>query len=129
MTADAPWRANPLTALRDGINNGNDIKAVVAQNLKDKSTINRHYPGLWRRFDIDPDGGISPSGRVLAVLYDSQEAGHGAEPKDCSVPLVKLAYEFFDQPVTPQPKRAARLKAQGSGDEAETAETGENTED
>lgn len=130
MTADAPWRANPLTALRDGINSGNDVKVVVAQNLKDKSTINRHYPGLWRRFDIDPDGGISPSGRVLAVLYDSPEAGHGSEPKDCSVPLVKLAYEFFDQPVTQQPKRLARLKAQAAGgEEAETADAGEDADD
>lgn len=136
MTAEEPWRSNPLTALRDGINDGHDIKVVVAQNLKDKSTINRHYPGLWRRFDIDPDGGISPSGRVMGVLYESQAAGHGNEPKDCSVPLVKLAYEFFDQPVTPQPKKPGKPKklrpaatATASAATAEGAQAAEADED
>jgi hypothetical protein len=62
MSDDQPWRNNPLTAMRDGINEGNDLRVVVAQNVRDPITINRHFPGLWRRFDIDPEGGVSPTG-------------------------------------------------------------------
>ncbi len=123
MSAEEPWRNNPLTALRDGINEGNDVRLVVAQNLKDKSTINRHFPGLWRRFDIDPEGGVSPNGRVMAMMYDSSEAGHGQEPPECSAPLIRAAYEFFDKPVAAAPKKEKKLKKDkqlakvGAGDE------------
>jgi len=96
--AEEPWRFNPIVAVRDAIADGRDLRVVVAQNTRDKVTINRHFPGLWRRFDIDPDGGVSPDGRVMAVLFESAEAGHGHEPEEFSRPLVKLAYEFFDSP-------------------------------
>jgi len=96
--AEEPWRFNPIVAVRDAIAAGHDLRVVVAQNTRDKVTINRHFPGLWRRFDIDPEGGVSPDGRVMAVLFESAEAGHGHEPEEFSRPLVKLAYEFFDSP-------------------------------
>jgi len=97
LLATHPWRYNPLVALKDGIAAGNDTRVVVAQNIKDKVTINRHFAGLWRRFDIDPEGGVSPDGRVMAVLFDSAETGHGHEPPEFSRPLIKLAYDFFDK--------------------------------
>ena len=97
--AEEPWRFNPIFAVRDAIATGRDLRVVVAQNTRDKVTINRHFPGLWRRFDIDPEGGVSPDGRVMAVLFESAEAGHGHEPEEFSRPLVKLAYEFFDSPL------------------------------
>jgi hypothetical protein len=96
--AEEPWRFNPIFAVRDAIAAGRDLRVVVAQNTRDKVTINRHFPGLWRRFDIDPEGGVSPDGRVMAVLFESAEAGHGHEPEEFSRPLVKLAYEFFEAP-------------------------------
>jgi hypothetical protein len=95
---NAPWRFNPLIAVKDSIADGNDLRVVVAQNTKDKVTINRHFAGLWRRFDIDPQGGISPDGRVMAVMFESADAGHGHEPPEFSRPLIKMAYEFFDTP-------------------------------
>lgn len=107
---EQPWRYNPVIALRDAVAAGRDIRCVVAQNARDKVTINRHYPGLWRRFDIDPEGGVSPDGRVLAVMFDSPEAGHGHEPDEYARPLVKLSYEFFDKPVTEAHKANKRDK-------------------
>ena len=105
MSEETPWRANPLTALRDGINEGNDTRVVVAQNLKDKTTINRHFPGIWRRFDIPPAGGLSTNGRVMAMMYDSEEAAHGHEPTALSSPLIRAAYEFFGNPIEEPPKK------------------------
>lgn len=98
--ANEPWRLNPLVALKDGLQAGNDIRLVVAQNLKDKTTINRHFPGLWRRWDIDPEGGVSNDGRVMTLMYDSAEAGHGHEPLNCSRPLWSRATEFFSSPAS-----------------------------
>jgi hypothetical protein len=108
--AEEPWRFNPITAVRDGISAGQDLRVVCAQNVKDKVTINRHFPGLWRRFDIDPEGGVSPDGRVMAVLFDSPDAGHGHEPPEFSRPLIKMAYDFFDNPVKAQTKTEKRAK-------------------
>jgi hypothetical protein len=99
LADDQPWRSNPLTAIRDGITEGNDTRVVVAQNTRDKITINRHFPGLWRRFDVDPEGGVSPNGRVMAALFKAPESGHGHEPPELSRPLVALAYDFFDRPL------------------------------
>lgn len=117
----APWRFNPLVAVKDSISEGNDLRVVVAQNLRDKVTINRHFAGLWRRFDIDPEGGISPDGRVMAVLFDSAEAGHGHEPPEYSNPLWKMACEFFDTPAAQiadaQPKKARKSKETADADE------------
>jgi pimeloyl-ACP methyl ester carboxylesterase len=106
---EEPWRYNPVVAMRDAISAGRDLRVLVAQNTRDKVTVNRHFPGLWRRFDIDPEGGVSPDGRVMAVLFDSPEAGHGHEPADYSRPLVKLAYEFFDRPL-PTKERSGKKK-------------------
>jgi hypothetical protein len=108
MTEETPWRNSPLTAVRDGMTQGHDVRVVVAQNLKDKSTINRHFPGLWRRFDINPEGGVSPTGRVMAVLYTAPSAGHGHEPREFSGPLIRMAYEFFDKPLEISRKKAPR---------------------
>jgi pimeloyl-ACP methyl ester carboxylesterase len=108
--AEEPWRYNPIVALRDAIADGRDLRVVVAQNTRDKVTVNRHFPGLWRRFDIDPEGGVSPDGRVMAVLFDSPEAGHGHEPEDYSRPLVKLAYKFFETPLPQHKERSGKKK-------------------
>jgi hypothetical protein len=118
MGETQPWRSNPLTAMRDGINEGNDLRVVVAQNVRDKTTINRHFPGLWRRFDIDPEGGVAPSGRVLAALYDSPAGGHGHEPPEFSRPLIELAYDFFDKPVEAVPRKEKKPKAETAGEGA-----------
>jgi len=109
MAERTPWRSNPLTALRDGLNEGNDTRVVVAQNLKDKTTINRHYPGIWRRFDIPPEGGVSANGRVMAMMYDAEEAGHGHEPTALSLPLIRAAYEFFGNPIEEAPKKEKKF--------------------
>jgi hypothetical protein len=135
MAEEAPWRANPLTALRDGLNEGNDTRVVVAQNLKDKTTINRHFPGIWRRFDLPPEGGLSTNGRVMAMMYDSEAAGHGHEPTELALPLMRAAYEFFGNPIEEPPKKEkkfskAKLAAraalaaqqQGAGDDEDDEE-------
>ncbi len=101
MCKEQPWRNTPLKALRDGLNEGHDVRLVVAQNVRDQFTINRHFPGLWRRFELDPEGGVSRSGRVMAVLYDAVEASPDHEPPEFSTALVRLAYEFFDKPLEP----------------------------
>lgn len=123
MMRDEPWRMNPLVALKDGLQAGNDVRLIVGQNLKDKSTINRHFPGLWRRWDIDPEGGVSPDGRVMTVMYNSPEAGHGHEPPEYSRPLWKQALEFFDAPLVQRSKKAAKAggkkKADDDGDDDE----------
>lgn len=116
--ANEPWRINPLVALKDGIQAGGDIRLVVAQNLKDKTTINRHFPGLWRRWDIDPEGGVSNDGRVMTLMYDSAEAGHGHEPPNCSRPLWQRAIQFFDTPP------AQRAKANKPGKEGKKKQAG-----
>jgi hypothetical protein len=120
MMRDEPWRMNPLVALKDGQQAGVDIRLVVGQNLKDKSTINRHFPGLWRRWDIDPEGGVSPDGRVMTLMFDSPEAGHGHEPPEFSRPLWKRATEFFDAPVVQRSKKVNRPnKKKVGGDDDE----------
>jgi len=140
MAEETPWRSNPLTALRDGLNEGNDTRVVVAQNLKDKTTINRHFPGLWRRFDLPPEGGVSANGRVMAMMYDSEEAGHGHEPPACSLPLVRAAYEFFGSPIEEPPKKEkkfskaklasrAAMAARQAGDEEEDEDQDEDGEE
>ncbi len=110
-----PMRYHPLTAIRNGIAMGNDLRVVVAQNVRDRVTIDKHFPGLWRRFNINPEGGYSGDGRVMAIIYDSAETGHGHEPPEISVPLVKLSYEFFDAKrpvgVEEKPKRAKKAAA------------------
>ncbi len=119
---NTPWRYNPLIAVKDSITDGNDLRVVVAQNIKDKVTINRHFAGLWRRFDIDPQGGYSPDGRVAAVLFDSADAGHGHEPPEFSMPLIKMAYKFFDTPAAQiadsMPKKAKKSKEMIDQEEA-----------
>lgn len=111
-----PERFNPIAAIRAGLAAGADLRVVVAQNLKDKVTVKRHFPALWRRFDLDPEGGVSPDGHVMAVLFDSIEAGHGHEPEDLSFPLVKLAYDFFDKPLqVASAEDLARRKARRAG--------------
>ena len=114
---DEPWRLNPLVALKDGLQAGNDVRVVVGQNLKDKSTINRHFPGLWRRWDIDPEGGVAPDGRVMTLMYDSPEAGHGHEPPEFSRPLWKRAIEFFDAPLVQRSRKAKPAKAKAGGED------------
>ena len=107
-----PGRFNPIAAIRNGIAAGADLRVVVAQNLKDKVTIKRHFPALWRRFDLDPEGGVSSDGHVLAVLFDSIEAGHGHEPAELSYPLIKMSYEFFDKPLqVASPEEIAKRKS------------------
>jgi hypothetical protein len=110
LADDQPWRSNPLTAIRDGINAGNDLRVVVAQNTRDKITINRHFPGLWRRFDVDPEGGVSANGRVMAALFNAPDAGHGHEPPAFSRPLIDLAYEFFDRPIEAVSRKEKKKK-------------------
>jgi pimeloyl-ACP methyl ester carboxylesterase len=142
MAEATPWRANPLTALRDGLNEGNDTRVVVAQNLKDKTTINRHFPGIWRRFDIPPEGGLSANGRVMTMMYDADAAGHGHEPTELSLPLMRAAYEFFGNPIEEPPKKekkfskaklAARAalaaRQQGEDEEDDEDEDGESPEE
>ncbi len=120
MNHEQPWRANPLLALRDGFQAKHDVRVFVAQNIKDKTTINRHFPGLWRRFDLDPDGGVGPEGRVMAALYQAPEDATGHEPRDLSGPMVRMAYAFFDAPVvvTPRKRRAPAAKA-GLGEDGD----------
>lgn len=111
-----PERFNPIVAIRSAHAAGRDIRVVVAQNLKDKVTIKRHFPALWRRFELDPEGGVSSDGHVMAVLFDSIEAGHGHEPEELSFPLMKMAYEFFDGPLKAlsAEERAARKAKRGA---------------
>ena len=108
MMQKTPWRFNALTALKDAHNEGRDIRLVVGQNLKDVTTINRHFPGLWRRWDVDPEGGVSPDGHVMTLMYNSAEAGHGPEPVELSMPLWKRAIEFFEAPLKRTPKKAKK---------------------
>lgn len=99
MMQDSPWRFDPLVALKDAQQQGNDIRLFVGQNMKDKSTVIRHFPAVWRRWNIDPEGGVSPGGRAMTAMYDSAEAGHGHEPPEYSRPLWQEALKFFDAPL------------------------------
>jgi hypothetical protein len=105
---EQPWRQNPLVAVRDAIQAGRPLRVVVAQNLKERVTLHRHFPGLWRRFDIDPDGGVSPDGRVMAMLYESDDESQLHEPAALSRALVRQAYAFFDAPLVERPKKARK---------------------
>jgi hypothetical protein len=126
---EQPWRNYPLTAMRDGINDGNNLRVVVAQNVRDSVTINRHFPGFWRRFDIDPEGGVASNGRIMAVLYDAPGAGHGQEPPEFSRPLVELAYGFFDKPVEATPRKKKEKKFTRADADADAGATSEETGD
>jgi hypothetical protein len=99
MMQDTPWRFDPLVALKDAQQQGHDIRLFVGQNMKDKSTVIRHFPAVWRRWNIDPEGGVSPGGRAMTAMYDSAEAGHGHEPPEYSRPLWQEALKFFDSPL------------------------------
>lgn len=112
MMQDAPWRYSPLIALKDAHTAGQDIRLVVGQNLKDAATINRHFPGLWRRWNIEPEGGVSPDGRVMTLLYRSDDAQRDHEPAALAVPLWQRALAFFDEPRREKPRAAARKAAQ-----------------
>ena len=74
MMQETPWRFNPLIALKDAHQSGHDIRLFVGQNLKDKSTISRHFPGVWRRWDIDPGGqrflDIDPTAQLHAAAIE-----------------------------------------------------------
>lgn len=94
-------RNNPLAAFRDGLTDGHDLRLVVAQNLKDLSTVNRHFPGLWRRFEMDPHGGVASNGRVMILTYEGPETNRGEEPPEFTRPLLARAYAFLDGPVVP----------------------------
>jgi hypothetical protein len=114
MMEDTPWRFDPMAALKDAHQNGQDIRLFVAQNLKDKSTILRHFPAVWRRFNIDPDGGLSPGGRVMTAMYDSAEAGHGHEPPEYSRPVWQEALKFFDAPVAERERKEVKKKGKSA---------------
>ena len=94
-------RNNPLSAFRDGLTDGHDLRLVVAQNLKDLSTVNRHFPGLWRRFEMNPNGGVASNGRVMILTYEGPESNRGEEPSEYTLPLIEKAWKFFDGPLTP----------------------------
>lgn len=114
-------RNNPLSAFRDGLTDGHDLRLVVAQNLKDLSTVNRHFPGLWRRFEMNPDGGVASNGRVMILTYEGPETNRGEEPNEFTLPLIERAYAFFDGPIVPgavyhAPPATAAEDAEGDDD-------------
>lgn len=93
-----PNRVNPITAMRAAIQSKPDFRAVIAQNIQDIAGINKQFPILWRKFDVDPEGGVDSTGRIMAMLYDSEE-GHGQEPLDMSKPLLDMATAHFEGPI------------------------------
>ena len=111
MQQHAPWRFDALVALKDAHRQSRDIRLFVGQNVKDKSTVTRHFPAVWRRWNIDPEGGVSPGGRVMTAIYDSAEAGHGHEPPEYSRPLWQEALKFFDTPLTTVARGGAMKEA------------------
>lgn len=108
MMQETPWRFDPMVAVKDAQQSGRDVRLFVAQNLKDKSTILRHFPAVWRRFNIDPEGGVSPGGRVMTAIYDSVDAGHGHEPPEYSRPVWQEALKFFATPVAARPRKEGK---------------------
>lgn len=110
MQQQAPWRFDALVALKDAHRQGHDIRLFVGQNVKDKSTVTRHFPAVWRRWNIDPEGGVSPGGRAMTAMYDSADAGHGHEPPEYSRPLWQEALKFFDTPLPATGARGGAMK-------------------
>jgi hypothetical protein len=109
------YRVNPLKAMGASIGAGRKVKYFIAQSLDDAFGLNRHYRGLWKRFEIDADGGVDSTGNVFAVTYVG--SGHGREPDELCRPLLKMANEFFDGKIgsvaagAPAAKKAAPAKA------------------
>lgn len=125
LVRDKPWRVHPLVAMKDALQAQHDLRVFVAQNVRDRTTINRHFPGFWRRFDIDPDGGVSPDGRMCATLYDDEDEDTGHEPRALSRALVREAFAFFDAPLVVTPKKKAKAAKDGAG----TPDAGESNAD
>lgn len=96
MNEEEPWRFSPIAAIKYAQEQGHDMKVVIAQNVRDFSTLNRHFPRFCTRFEIPTTGGVSYDGQQMALLYDHKEGGHGFEPAELSVPLWERTLEFFE---------------------------------
>lgn len=97
---EKPERLSPLHAMEQAYQAGRDFRAVIVQNTLDVALMNNHFPALLQRFRIDMEEGKDPTGRILAMTYTSEE-GHGQEPDNLVMPLIKTAFEHFDSPITP----------------------------
>lgn len=96
LNEEEPWRFSPIAAIKYAQEQGHDMKVVIAQNVRDFSTLNRHFPRFCTRFEIPTTGGVSYDGNQMALLYDHKEGGHGFEPSELSMPLWERALEFFE---------------------------------
>lgn len=97
LSAQQPHRTNPLAAIQYGVEQGNDVRVVFAQNTHDPATMAKHFNKMCQRMSINPNtGGISSDGTVMALVYDDWEGGHGYESKPFSRPLWARCNEFFE---------------------------------
>ena len=97
LSTETPWRTHPLAAIRNAADSGRKIRVVIAQNIQDPATLNKHFAKMCQRMSINPSaGGISSDGTLMGLLYDDWEGGHGFESKSFSGPLWRRALQYFD---------------------------------
>jgi pimeloyl-ACP methyl ester carboxylesterase len=97
ISTETPYRTHPLAAIRHGVDQGNDVRIVFAQNTQDPAVLNKHFGKMAQRLSINPTGGgVSSDGTVMGVLYDDWEGGHGFESKPFSRVLWKRSLEYFE---------------------------------
>lgn len=94
---DEPWRIHPIVAIDRAVEQGKDVRIVMAQNLHDPATLKKQFDPFCTTHGIDSAvGGISTNGAIMALLYDDWEAGHGFESKEFSRAMWNRALQFFD---------------------------------
>jgi hypothetical protein len=64
------------------------VKCLIAQNLQDKFHHESHFRKFCRAFGVPVDGGASPDGRFVSLIFDS-DLGHGPEPKELAPELIE----------------------------------------
>lgn len=93
-----PERLNPISAIDNALASGADFRAVIAQNKQDVALINHHFPILWKHFEMDTEGGVDKTGRLMSMLYDD-EGGHGQEADELVQPLLEASLAHFSAPL------------------------------
>lgn len=116
-----PERLNPISAIDLAFKSGADFRAVIAQNKQDVALLNHHFPILWKHFEMDIEGGVDSSGRLMSMLY-SADCGHGQEPDELVMPLLEMALAHFDGPLNATPSAPAEGPGKGKKKKAADAD-------
>lgn len=92
-----PERVHPMIAAQKAIKAGRDYRCVITHNLQD-TTLAKQFPKVTSKLQIEPDGGVDPSGRIMIALFNA-DSGHGPEPNELAWPLFQTALTHFYGPL------------------------------